>query len=76
MGVESIPDCSYIKHTSDNGQSTPFLANNVRHASLDECAVRAMQKKLKQSSDGGDSGRKEFKRGYGGAYGGVWHSLE
>jgi hypothetical protein len=29
------------------------------------------EKKLKLSSDGGDSG----KRGYGGAYGGVWRSL-
>jgi hypothetical protein len=30
-----------------------------------------MQKKLKLSSDGGDSGNKKFKRGYGG----VWWSL-
>jgi hypothetical protein len=31
---------------------------------------------LKLSSDGGDSGRKKCKRGYDGAYGGVWRSLE
>jgi hypothetical protein len=30
-----------------------------------------MRKKLKSSSDGGDSGSKNGKRGYGGAYGGV-----
>jgi hypothetical protein len=34
-----------------------------------------MRKKLKLSSDGGDSGTKKYKRGYGGAYGGVWRSL-
>jgi hypothetical protein len=34
-----------------------------------------MRKKLKQSSDGGDSGSKKWKRGYGDAYGGVWRSL-
>jgi hypothetical protein len=32
-------------------------------------------KKFKLSSDGGDSGGKECKRGYGGAYGVVWRSL-
>jgi hypothetical protein len=32
-------------------------------------------KKLKLSSDGGNSGSKKCKRGYGGAYGGVWRSL-
>jgi hypothetical protein len=32
-------------------------------------------KKLKLSSDGGDSGSKKRKRGYGGAYGGVWRTL-
>jgi hypothetical protein len=30
--------------------------------------------KLKLISDSGDSGRKKSKRGYGGAYGGVWLS--
>jgi hypothetical protein len=34
-----------------------------------------MWKKLKLSSDGGDSGRKNCKQGYGGTYGGVWQSL-
>jgi hypothetical protein len=34
-----------------------------------------MQKKLKLSCDSGDSGSKKCKRGYGGAYGGVWQSL-
>jgi hypothetical protein len=41
-----------------------------------ECAVRAMRMKLKLSFDGGESGSKKCKRGYGGAYGGVWRSLE
>jgi hypothetical protein len=31
-----------------------------------------MRKKLRLSSDGGDSGSKKCKRGYFGAYGGVW----
>jgi hypothetical protein len=34
-----------------------------------------MRKKMKLSFDGGDSGSKKCKRGYGGAYGGVWRSL-
>jgi hypothetical protein len=34
-----------------------------------------MRKKLKLSSDGGDSGSKKCKRGYDGAYGGIWRSL-
>jgi hypothetical protein len=29
----------------------------------------------KLSSDSGDSGKRRCKRGYGGAYGGVWRSL-
>jgi hypothetical protein len=33
------------------------------------------RKKLKPSSDGGDSGSKKSKRGYSGVYGGVWRSL-
>jgi hypothetical protein len=33
------------------------------------------EKKLKSLSDGGDSGIKKFKRGFGGAYGGAWQSL-
>jgi hypothetical protein len=32
--------------------------------------------KIEISSDGGDSGSKKCKRGYGGAHGGVWLSLE
>jgi hypothetical protein len=36
-----------------------------------ECAIRVVQKKLKLSSDGGDSGSKKYKQGYGG----VWQSL-
>jgi hypothetical protein len=44
---------------------------NIRHAWLDECAVRAMRKKLKLSSDGGDSGSKKYMR----SYGMVWRSL-
>jgi hypothetical protein len=35
--------------------STPNTVANVRHAWLYECTVCAMQKKLKLSSDGGDS---------------------
>jgi hypothetical protein len=31
-----------------------------------------MRKKLKLSSDGGDSCSKKCKQGYSGAYGGVW----
>jgi hypothetical protein len=53
-------------------ESTPGIIANVRHAWLNECAIRSMQKKLKLSSDSGDSGSKG---GYGGAYGGVWRSL-
>jgi hypothetical protein len=34
-----------------------------------------MRKKMKISFDGGDSGSKKCKRGYGGAYSGVWRSL-
>jgi hypothetical protein len=48
---------------------------SIRHAWLYKCIVRAMQKKLKLGSNGGDSGSKTCKRGYGGAYGGVWRSL-
>jgi uncharacterized membrane protein len=33
------------------------------------------EKKIKLSSDGNDSGSNKCKRGYGGAYGGVWGSL-
>jgi hypothetical protein len=31
--------------------------------------------KFKLNSDGGDSGSKKYKRGYGGAYGGIWESV-
>jgi hypothetical protein len=48
---------------------------SVRLAWLYERAVRAMRKKFKLSSDSGDYGSKKCKRGYGGAYGGVWRSL-
>jgi hypothetical protein len=34
-----------------------------------------MREKFKLSSYGGDSGSKKCKRGYGGAYDGVWQSL-
>jgi hypothetical protein len=34
-----------------------------------------MREELKSSSDGGVSGGKKCKRGYGGAYDGVWPSL-
>jgi hypothetical protein len=50
--------------------STPNITANARHALLDEYIVRAMRKKLKLRSDGGDSGSKKCKRGRGGAYGG------
>jgi hypothetical protein len=43
---------------------------NIRHG-LYECAVPEMRKKWKLSSDGGDSGSKKYKQGYGG----VWRSL-
>jgi hypothetical protein len=58
--------------TSSLRKSTPNITANVRHASLYECAVRAMRKKLKLSSGGDDSGNKKCKQSYGGAYGGVW----
>jgi hypothetical protein len=44
---------------------------NIRHSWLDEFAVSAMRKNLELISDGGDSGSKKFKRGYGG----VWRCL-
>jgi hypothetical protein len=40
-----------------------------------EGAVGEMRKKLKPSSDGGDSGSNKCKRGCGGTYGGVWRNL-
>jgi hypothetical protein len=55
--------------------STPNIIANIRHALLYECADRAMRKKLKLSSDGGESGSKKYRRGCGGTYGGVWGSL-
>jgi hypothetical protein len=45
---------------------------NIRHAWLDECAVRAIRKKMKLSSDGGDSGSKKCKWDYDDACGVVW----
>jgi hypothetical protein len=54
---------------------TSIFCSNVRHAWLYESAVRSMRKKLKLSSDGGDSGSKKCKRGYSGAYDRVWRSL-
>jgi hypothetical protein len=45
---------------------------NIRHAWLDECAVREIRKKMKLSSDGGDSGSKKCKLDYGDACGVVW----
>jgi hypothetical protein len=56
----------------------PYTFNiiaSVRHGWLYECTVRAMRKQLKPSSDGGDSGSKNYKQACGGAYGGVWRSL-
>jgi hypothetical protein len=54
--------------------STPNIIANVRHYWL-ECAVRAIRKKLKLNFDGGDFWSNKCKRGYRGAYGGVWRSL-
>jgi hypothetical protein len=48
---------------------------SVTLVSLYECSVRAIHKKLKLSFVSGNSGSKKCKRGYGGAYGGVWRSL-
>jgi hypothetical protein len=57
---------------SDNSfDSTPNIIAIVRHALLDECAVRAMRKKLKLSFDGGDFGSKKCKEGMVGSDG-VW----
>jgi hypothetical protein len=56
--------------------STANIIANVRHASLYERASRVIRKKMELRSDsGGHSGSKKCKRGYGGAYGGVWRSL-
>jgi hypothetical protein len=41
--------------------STPNITENVHHSLLDNSAVCAMQKILKLSSDGGDSGSKQCK---------------
>jgi hypothetical protein len=41
-----------------------------------ECAVRVVWKKLKLSSDCGDSGSEKYKLGHGGTYGRVWRSLD
>jgi hypothetical protein len=51
---------------------TPNITANVRQASLDECAVRVMRKKLKLSSDGGDSGSEKCKQCYFGGVKRVW----
>jgi hypothetical protein len=55
--------------------STHNIIANIRDARLYECAVRAMRKKLKLSSDSGSSDSNKCKRGNGGACGGVWRSL-
>jgi hypothetical protein len=57
------------------GISTPNVVANVLDAQLYECAICAMQKKLKLSSHGQDSSSNKYKQGYGGTYGVVWHSL-
>jgi hypothetical protein len=44
---------------------------NVRQAWIYECAVRGQQNISKLMFDGGNSGAKKYKRGYGG----VWRSL-
>jgi hypothetical protein len=49
--------------------STPTITANVHHAWLDKCAVHAMRKRLKLSSDYGNSGSKKCIQGYGGRYG-------
>jgi hypothetical protein len=45
------------------------------HSTLYECALCAMRKKTKLSSDSVDYGSKKYKRAYDGALGGVWQSL-
>jgi hypothetical protein len=52
-----------------------LVITNVRHAWLGVSAVREMREKLKLRSDDGDSGTKQCKRSYRGAYSGVWRSL-
>jgi hypothetical protein len=54
-----------IKPVQAWNPSAPITAT-VRHAWLDECAVRTMREKLNLSSNGGDSGSKKCKRRYGG----------
>jgi hypothetical protein len=56
--------------------STPNIIANIRQVRVQyECAVRAMRKKLKLSSNGGELGSKKLKWGYGGVCDGVWRSL-
>jgi hypothetical protein len=52
--------------------STPNIKANVLHAWLCGYVVSVIRKKIKLSSDGGDSGSKKCKRGYMVGSGGVW----
>jgi hypothetical protein len=60
-----------VLHDSD----VLFAYLYLHHALLCDCAIRAIQKQLKLSSDSGDSGSKKCRLGYGDACGGVWRSL-
>jgi hypothetical protein len=60
---------------ANNTVSTLRIRADVRHAWLDECALRAMWEKLKLIYDGGDSGNKKCKQGSVGAHCRVWRSL-
>jgi hypothetical protein len=51
--------------------STHSINDNVRHAWLYECAIGAMQKKMKLNSDDVNSGSKKYKEDYDVACGGV-----
>jgi hypothetical protein len=59
---------SHPPHTQLSSSTRNIIAN-ARHVWLDECAVRAMRKKVK--SDIGDCGTKKCRRGYSG----VWLGL-
>jgi hypothetical protein len=67
FGQDTIQWLAFV-NTVTNHLSTPNITDNVRHASLDECAVHEMRDKLEISSDGGVSGRNKRKRACGGAY--------
>jgi hypothetical protein len=68
-------DVDWIYLAQDRAQRGLICDNSQCPSRLYECAICTMRKTFKLNSDSGDSGSKDFKRGYGGAYGGVWRNL-